>query len=103
MLEPNHKLRLARQEKHWSQDRAAAEIGIDRKTYIRWENGQNYPQPGTLGLACSAFGLSAEELGFTSISSFKGLQEQLSPFWEPHRKRFHQTVYKSNNWNLLRS
>lgn len=80
MLEPNHKLRLARQEKHWSQDRAAAEIGIDRKTYIRWENGQNYPQPGTLGLACSAFGLSAEELGFTSISSFKGTSRAVITF-----------------------
>jgi len=72
MLESNEKLRIARQEKHWSQDRAAAEIGIDRKTYIRWENGQNYPQPGTLELACKAFGLSAEDLGFTGISSLKG-------------------------------
>lgn len=71
MLEPNEKLRIARQEKHWSQDRAAAEIGIDRKTYIRWENGQNYPQPGTLGLMCRAFGLSAEDLGFTGISQLK--------------------------------
>src|SRR5579875_203595 len=68
----NEKLRFARQKKHWSQNRAAAEIGIDRKTYIRWENGQNHPQPGTLELACKAFGLSAEELGFTGISSFKG-------------------------------
>jgi transcriptional regulator with XRE-family HTH domain/tetratricopeptide (TPR) repeat protein len=70
-MESNEKLRNARQQNHWSQERAAAEIGIDRKTYIRWENGQNYPQPGTLGLVCRAFGLPAEDLGFTGISPLK--------------------------------
>lgn len=68
MLEPNEKLRIARQQNHWSQERAAAEIGIDRKTYLRLENGQNYPQPGTLELVCKRFGLSAEELGFLALS-----------------------------------
>jgi transcriptional regulator with XRE-family HTH domain len=52
----------------WSQERAAAEIQIDRKTYIRWENGQHIPQPRTLELACHAFGMSAQELGFIDDS-----------------------------------
>jgi transcriptional regulator with XRE-family HTH domain len=68
MLEPNEKLRAARQQNHWSQERAAAEIGIDRKTYLRLENGYNYPQPGTLELVCKRFGLSAEDLGFLALS-----------------------------------
>lgn len=68
MAETNEKLRAARKQKRWSQERAAAEIKIDRKTYIRWEQGHHTPQPGTLDLACKAFGMSAEELGFATDS-----------------------------------
>ena len=64
MPQPNEKLRMARRQRNWSQEQAAVAIGIERKTYIRWENGQNAPQPGTLDLACRAFGLSAVDLGF---------------------------------------
>jgi transcriptional regulator with XRE-family HTH domain/tetratricopeptide (TPR) repeat protein len=64
MVVPNEKLRTARLQRHWSQERAAANIGIDRKTYVRWEQGQHTPQPGTLEMACKAFGMTAEELGF---------------------------------------
>jgi len=66
MPAPNEQLRVARRRKRWSQQRAAEEIGIDRKTYLRLETSQTYPQPGTLDLICSAFGLSAEDLGFES-------------------------------------
>ncbi len=66
MSEINEKLLAARKQKRWSQERAAAEIQIDRKTYIRWEQGQHTPQPGTLDLVCKAFGMSAEELGFAT-------------------------------------
>src|SRR5258708_28405619 len=65
MSQPNEKLRRARKQRNWSQEQAAATIGVDRKTYIRWEQGQNSPQPGTLELACQAYELSAEALGFT--------------------------------------
>jgi len=64
MPAPNEQLRAARRRKRWSQQTAAEKIGIDRKTYLRLETSQTYPQPGTLDLICSAFGLSAEELGF---------------------------------------
>ncbi|HEU5375570.1 MAG TPA: helix-turn-helix transcriptional regulator [Ktedonobacteraceae bacterium] len=69
MSQPNEKLLLARRRRGWSQDRAAAEIGVERKTYIRWERGVNAPQPGTLDMACQAFGLSAVELGFLEAES----------------------------------
>jgi len=66
MPTPNEQLRAARRRKRWSQQRAAETVGIDRKTYLRLETGQTYPQPGTLDLICIAFGLTAEELGFES-------------------------------------
>ncbi len=64
MPEPNQKLQIARRERHWSQEQAAAIINIDRKTYIRWERGQSFPQPKLLDAACKAFGMSAAALGF---------------------------------------
>jgi transcriptional regulator with XRE-family HTH domain len=67
MSEVNEKLRIARKQKHWSQEQAAAAIGVDRKTYIRWEQGQSFPQPKLLDSACKAFGLSAPALGFDSL------------------------------------
>ncbi len=85
MLEPNNKLRLARQLKHWSQERAAAEIGVDRKTYVRWENGLNYPQSGTLDLLCKAFDLPTEDLGFSDIfqrSSPRAVTHNLEPVFQ---------------------
>src|SRR5579884_3887187 len=66
MLEPNKNLIAARHRKTWSQAKAAEEIGIDRKTYVRWEKGQRAPQMRTLELVCKVFGMSAEELGFTN-------------------------------------
>jgi len=64
MQAPNERLRASREQKHWSQQKAAEKIGIDRKTYLRLETGQTYPQPGTLDLICKAFDLPARELGF---------------------------------------
>lgn len=66
MSEPNLKLQLARKQRSWSQEEAAAAVNVDRKTYIRWEKGQCFPQPKLLDAACKAFGLSAAELGFDS-------------------------------------
>lgn len=60
----NEKLRAARKKRQWSQEQAALAIGIDRKTYGRWEQGTHRPQRGTLELACQAFRRSAVELGF---------------------------------------
>jgi len=66
MPQPNLKLQIARKQRHWSQDTAAAAIDVDRKTYIRWEKGQCFPQAKLLDAACTAFGMSAAALGFDS-------------------------------------
>ncbi len=63
MPAPNERLRAARERKRWSQQRAAETIGIDRKTYLRLETGQTYPQPGTLDRLCTTFDVPAEDLG----------------------------------------
>ena len=60
----NEKLRLARLNRHWSVEKAAERIGISRLTYIRWEKGAQIPHISSVLLACDAFKLSAEELGF---------------------------------------
>jgi transcriptional regulator with XRE-family HTH domain len=72
MPEPNEQLIAARKQKMWSQQKAAEEIGIDRKTYIRWEKGQHIPQPNTLELICNTFGMPAGELGFTDGIQISG-------------------------------
>jgi transcriptional regulator with XRE-family HTH domain len=72
----NEKLIAARKQKCWSQEKAAAEIKIDRKTYVRWEQGQHTPQPGTLDLACKAFDMSPQDLGFGHSIKRDGLQQQ---------------------------
>ncbi len=66
MSEPNLKLQLARKQRNWSQEEAAAATNVDRKTYIRWERGHSFPQPKLLDALCKAFGMSAVALGFDS-------------------------------------
>src|SRR6266851_2396138 len=60
----NEKLRQARHDRHWSVDYAAKRIGVGRTTYLRWEQGTQIPHDSTLMLACKAFNLSPEKLGF---------------------------------------
>lgn len=78
MSQPNCKLQIARHQRHWSQEQAAAAIGIDRKTYNRWERGLNFPQPKLLDAACKAFGMSAATLGFDSLLETSIVESQQS-------------------------
>ncbi len=55
-------LSAARHKKHWSLDEAAAEIGIDRSTLLRWEKGRTSPQPMHIRKLCEVYGKSAHEL-----------------------------------------
>ncbi len=88
MPQPNDKLRMARKQRNWSQEQAAAAIRVERKTYIRWERGLNFPQPGTLDLACRAFGLSAAQLGFLDAEqeSEKGVRASDPSVRQPQNK-----------------
>jgi tetratricopeptide (TPR) repeat protein/DNA-binding XRE family transcriptional regulator len=66
----NEKLHQARLDRYWTIDEAAKRIQVSRTTYIRWEKGEQSPHGTTLALACDAFKMSAEQLGFrTSISA----------------------------------
>ncbi len=60
----NEKLLIARTRKSWSQRKAAAEIGVDHKTYLNWENGITVPQPYYRERLCTVFGATLEELGY---------------------------------------
>lgn len=68
----NEKLRNARLKQRWTQEVAAAKIGVARKTYLKWEQGEQVPHLTTLDMACEAFGLSPEELGFEHPSMPSG-------------------------------
>jgi transcriptional regulator with XRE-family HTH domain/tetratricopeptide (TPR) repeat protein len=83
MFEPNMKLRAARKQMRWSQVTAATKIGVERKTYMRWENGQNYPQFKALDLVCQTFNMTPEELGFVSIPLPVKIVEEISSIIEP--------------------
>ncbi len=60
----NERLRQARAKKRWTQEEAAEEIGIARKTYIEWEQGKQLPHISTLNMACKTFQVSPEDLGY---------------------------------------
>lgn len=68
----NEKLRKARKDRHWSIEVAAEKIGVSRTTYLRWEHGGQTPHDSTILLACDAFKMSAEQLGFGSPVSTTG-------------------------------
>jgi len=61
---PNIRLRRARLGKMWPMNLAARNIGVDERTYMRWEQGRQRPQLSTLKNLCEVFGMTAEELGF---------------------------------------
>jgi transcriptional regulator with XRE-family HTH domain len=64
MLKPNNRLRAAREEKIWTQEEAAAVIGVDTQTYWRWENGEQRPRSYALRKLREVFGKTTDELGF---------------------------------------
>ncbi len=71
----NEKLRQARNRRHWSLDEAAKRIGVTRLTVIRWEKGTQIPRGSSLTMACDAFDLPAEQLGFgEEVSGERGVQ-----------------------------
>lgn len=75
----NEKLRQARISRRWSVDYAALRIGIGRTTYTRWEQGIQKPHESGMMLACKAFNLSPEQLGFEKEASSPTIIEEKSP------------------------
>src|ERR1700733_9049146 len=64
MITPNENLRRARLGKHWSVAAASRRVGVSTNTFNRWERGVQIPQLATLDQLCSAFEMSAGDLGF---------------------------------------
>ncbi len=93
MSKPNTNLREARRQRAWTQAQAAELIGVERKAYIRWENGQSRPQPGIREKIKEVFGKTLEELGFNKTPLPVDAQGELStianpftygnPIWDP--------------------
>lgn len=66
----NIKLYHARIDRAWSQERAAEEIGVVRKTYIEWENVLRQPNISLLGDICKAFNMTPHQLGFATYTTY---------------------------------
>src|SRR5437588_1801420 len=60
----NEKLITAREERQWTQEKAAEKIGVSRVTYARWEEKGVIPHLSTISMACEAFKMTPEQLGF---------------------------------------
>src|SRR5689334_18605677 len=63
---PNHRLRAARAERHWTQLDVARALGVSNLTISRWELGTQQPVPFFREKLCALFGQSARELGLLS-------------------------------------
>jgi transcriptional regulator with XRE-family HTH domain/tetratricopeptide (TPR) repeat protein len=62
----NQQLLAARNRMHWSQKRAAQACNVDVQTFFRWEHGEQEPRGYNLEQLCEVFGVSAEQLGYSS-------------------------------------
>lgn len=60
----NHQLIAVREQKMWTQEEAAEQVGVDPQTYWRWENGIQRPRPYALRKLSVVFGVAVEDLGF---------------------------------------
>ena len=50
--------RREREARDWTQHEAAAAIGVNIRTYQRWERGETIPRPAERRCVARAFGLS---------------------------------------------
>ena len=67
-------LKQARGFKHWTQEKAAALIGVTRGAYAAWEEGRSFPGPCDLIKLADVFGI--EDLrGFISNDKFNVKQQ----------------------------
>ena len=65
---PNLRLRAARKERGWTQQKVADRIGAPHSLNIsRWENGTAFPSTYYLEQLCHLFGKSVRELGFSQL------------------------------------
>jgi transcriptional regulator with XRE-family HTH domain len=61
---PNERLQAVRKQYNWTIGQASERVGVDIRTYRRWERGNHTPHLRALRKLCEAFSMSVEELGF---------------------------------------
>jgi transcriptional regulator with XRE-family HTH domain len=70
-------LAAARYSKGWSQEEAAARIGVTRNTFSQWERGVSDPYPVHVRSLCEVFGRFAEDLDLAMASSKETIPENI--------------------------
>src|SRR5712691_8193701 len=79
-VRPNPLLRLARQQRGWTQQEVADRIGAPLALNItRWERGSTFPSPHYVRQLCVLFDKSASELGLLQDED-TALQARLHTF-----------------------
>ena len=73
----NHFLKNARAKRFLSIDKASAKVGVEPRTFKRWEHDDYNPQLYFLKKLCEAFDATPEELGY-SISA-EGKVSRIAP------------------------
>lgn len=96
-LQPNERLRRAREIKGWSQRKVAEELGTNENMISRWECGESKASPFYREKLCILFEKSALELGFleqpiSSQSLHTSLQEPGNQEMNTSRRRFLESL-----------
>jgi DNA-binding XRE family transcriptional regulator len=63
-LRANEALIQARARQGWTEKDVADQIGVDKRTYSRWEKGQLQPRLRHIRVLCELFHTAPEMLGF---------------------------------------
>ncbi len=58
------KLRTVRKERNWSREEVSEKVGVDTRTYSRWEQGRHNPSLRQLRRLCELFETTPDVLGF---------------------------------------
>jgi transcriptional regulator with XRE-family HTH domain len=68
----NNALCRARKDKKWSQQEVARRVGVDVRTYARWEQGEAIPRLSSLRELCKVFNMTPDQLGFDLMAIQEG-------------------------------
>ncbi len=72
------RLRQEREQRGWSQEKVAGELGVDRVTVSRWERGISVPYPYYRAKLSALFGKDVQELGILDEDDEKDMFFQMS-------------------------
>ncbi|GAC1508114.1 MAG: XRE family transcriptional regulator [Ktedonobacteraceae bacterium] len=75
----NLALRRARDQRGWSQERVAQEIGTDARNVGRWERGETIPSPHFRTKLCLLFQVNAQTLGLVVPPHVSSVESDLLP------------------------